>query len=154
MRTFVSIKTILEKIHSAVLNKNGFEQLRNFIFDYFAAEEDDEYIFESESTKIVFDILGTYLEFEEAYNDPLANKKLKRLKTAIEIECSPEIVILAIYMDEISMLVNKLSAGMISEFIFERQLRKLSPIKVKWKKVLKLYELYSRLLSEDNLLSE
>lgn len=140
MRTFVSAKTILEKIHNAVLNKDGLEQLRNFIFDYYAAEEDEEYVFESEKNKVVFDVLGTYLEYEEAYGDPLVNKKLRRLKTAIEIECSPKIVALALYMDEISMLMNKLNARIISEFIFERQLRRLSPIKVDWKKVLKLYE--------------
>lgn len=146
MQNFVSAKTIQEKIHIAILDDNGDVQLRDFISDFYAGEEDNEYIFENENVRTVFDVLAIYLEYVEAYGDPFLNKKLRRLKAVMEIECTPEIFVLAIYMDSIAALINKLSLGIVSEVVFQEQLRKLTPIRVNWEKILKLFESYSDML--------
>lgn len=138
MNHLVSHQTLLEKITNAIDEEQHFLALRNFILAYYGA--DDDYVFESKEVEMVFAVIASYLEFEEAFGDPQRGLRLRRLKKALEEVFTPESAICALEHDRISALLEKLELGIIPEFTFERQVRKLSPINVNWKRVLRLYK--------------
>lgn len=61
--------------------------------------------------------------------------RLKRLEKALKTEWTPESAVVALEYDRTSTLLEKFEAGVISEFVFEAQLRKISPVNISWKKV-------------------
>ena len=117
---------LITKIHKAAESNSDFETLRQFIFDYYYAE--DDYIFESEGLEEIFDVLSVYLESEEAYGDPLRKLRLKRLHRVIRNRHRTlEDMTAALKYDRIENLLEKFEAGVISRTIFHSQLCALSP---------------------------
>lgn len=134
----VSREFLLDSIAEAVNNEEQFSALRTFIFNYYSADVD--YLFESKDLQAILALLASYFEFEEAFGDPDRSKRLRRLQSAIQQDSSPESALVALQYDQVSALMEKLKTAVISEFTFQSQLRKLSPVKVHWKKVLEFYE--------------
>lgn len=143
MYHLVSRDNLLARITDAINDEEDFVALRNFIFNYYSA--DDDYVFESKELEMIFAVLASYLEFEEAYGDSERAPRLIRLKRVLEQESTPESVLVAIEYDRVSSLLEKLKAGVISEFTFEAQLRKLSPVNVSWNKVLEFHKSHPEL---------
>ena len=134
----MSRETLLQKIAQAIDSQERFIELRNFIFDYYAAE--DEYDFTSPELEKVFAVLLPYLHFEEAFGDPQRPERLRLLEKTLKEEMSPEAAILGLEFDKISQLLQKLRSGLISDTVFETQLKKISPVDLDWDKVLDLYQ--------------
>jgi hypothetical protein len=130
---------LLEMIAKASENQHEFKKLREFIFDYYYGE--DDYIFETEGLEIIFAVLSSYLEFAEAYGDPLKPTRLSRLKAAFQQGgWSVEHTIYALESDKLGDLLSRHQTGAISEQILELQVRKLAPISFDWKRVISLYQ--------------
>jgi len=118
---------LVTKIRKAAESNSDFEALRQFIFDYYYAE--DDYIFESEGLEEMFDVLSVYLESEEAYGDPRRKLRLKHLHRVIrDRHRTIEDMTAALKYDRIGDLLEKFEAGVISRTIFHSQLRTLSPL--------------------------
>lgn len=141
----VTITNLLQTISQAAHDDNHFARLRNLVFDYFADEE--TYFFESEAVKDVFNVLLPYLHFEEAFGDKQRAQRMKRLEKALRAEFSPEMAVLGLEYERIAELEQKKQAGVISDFIFQQQLRKISASKLNWAKVMALYALHPDLAS-------
>ena len=133
----VSTTSLLHTISQAANDDDQFARLRNLVFDYFADEE--TYFFQSESLKDVFNVLLPYLHFEEAFGDEARAQRMERLEKALRAEFSPEMAVVGLEYERIAELDRKKQAGVISEFTFQQQLRKISPAQVNWAKVLALY---------------
>lgn len=139
----VSTTSLLQTISQAANDDEHFARLRNLVFDYFADEE--TYFFQSESLKDVFGVLLPYLHFEEAFGDEQRAQRMKRLDKALHEECSPEMAVVGLEYERIAELERKKQSGVISDFTFQQQLRKLSAAKINWPKVLALYASHSDL---------
>jgi hypothetical protein len=141
----VSTTNLLQTISQAANDNDQFARLRNLVFDYFADEE--TYFFQSESVKDVFGVLLPYLHFEEAFGDEQRARRMKRLEKALRAEFSPEMAVLGLEYERIAELDRKKQTGVISDFIFQQQLRKLSASKINWARVLALYASHTELAS-------
>ncbi len=146
MNYFVSRENLLDRISKAADSEEDFLALRDFIFDYYAAE--DNYVFESEELEKIFAVLLPYLHFEETFGDRQRTRRLKRLEMALKEEFTPESAVLALEYERISSLLRKLETEKISDFVFKAQLRKLSPLDINWRKVLELYKSHPELYDE------
>jgi len=145
----VSTTNLLQTISQAANDNDEFASLRNLVFDYFANEE--TYFFQPESARDVFGVLLPYLHFEEAFGDEQRAQRMKRLEKALREEFSPEMAVLGLEYERIAELEGKKQSGVISEFTFQQQLRKISPAQINWAKVLSLYA--SNILSNASSLS-
>lgn len=141
----VSTSNLLQTISQAANDDDQFARLRNLVFDYFADEE--TYFFESESVRDVFGVLLPYLHFEEAFGDEQRAQRMKRLEKALRAELTPEMAVLGLEYERIAELDRKKQSGVISDFTFQQQLRKISASKINWAKVLALYESHADLAS-------
>ena len=130
-------------ISQAANDNDEFARLRDLVFDYFADEE--TYFFQSESVRDVFAVLLPYLHFEEAFGDEQRAQKMTRLDKALRAEFSPEMAVLGLEYERIAELERKKQSGVISDFTFQQQLRKISAVQINWAKVLSLYALHSDL---------
>lgn len=140
MNYIVSRSILQDKIGDAARSDEGFLALRDFVFDYYAAE--DDYVFEPEAGEAVFAVLLPYLQVEEAFGDDRREQRMKWLGLALEKEFTAESAVAAISRDRIARLLSRRASRVISEEVFQTQLRKLSPARVDWEAVLKLYESY------------
>ncbi|MDM8551828.1 hypothetical protein QUF72_17225 [Desulfobacterales bacterium HSG2] len=132
------VSGLISKIHEAVESDSGFEYLKQFIFDYYYAE--DDYIFESDGMEYLFDVLSVYLESEEAYGDPLREVRLKRLRRVIQDRYGTiEDMIAALKYDEIGNLLDKSESGAISQALFYSQICNLSPLSFDAEKLVAAY---------------
>ncbi|HEY0727361.1 MAG TPA: hypothetical protein VGD38_04770 [Pyrinomonadaceae bacterium] len=141
----VSTTNLLQTISQAANDDDQFARLRNLVFDYFADEE--TYLFESESVRDVFGVLLPYLHFEEAFGDEQRAERMKRLEKALRAELTPEMAVLGLEYERIAELDRKKQSGVISDFTFQQQLRKISASKINWAKVLALYASHADLAS-------
>jgi hypothetical protein len=137
MKYIVSPKALLQKVVNASNSQEGCLDLRNFVFDYYAGE--DEYVFTSERLEKIFAVLLPYLHFEEAFGDQRRALRLRLMEQILREDLSPESAVLGLEYDQISALSEKLESGLIPESVFETQLRKISPADVDWNRVLTLY---------------
>lgn len=129
---------LISKIRNAIESDSGFETLRQFIFDYYYAE--DDYIFESDGLKNIFDVLSIYLESEEAYGDPLREVRLKQLHRVIQDpHTTIEDMIAALKYDRIGNLLHKFESGAISRAVFYSQILSLSPLSSDAEKLVTAY---------------
>lgn len=138
MDYLVSRRVLLKKIADAASDNEGFLAFRNFVFDYYAAE--DNYVFTSHSLELIFAVLLPYLQVEEAFGDSQREQRMKRLRTALEEELTPESAICALEYDRITLLLTRLESEAISKDVFDKQLKKLSPVQVDWNNVLNIYK--------------
>jgi hypothetical protein len=130
---------LFKKIARACESTDEFKNFREFIFDYYYGE--DDYVFETEELEIIFAVLSSYLEFDEAYGDPLKSTRLSRLKATFQQGgWSVEHTIYALESDKLGDLLSRHQTGVISEQILESQVRKLAPIAFDWKRVISLYK--------------
>jgi len=140
MSYLVSRPVLQDKIGEAARSDEGFLALRNFVFDYYAAE--DDYVFEPAAGEAVFAVLLPYLQVEEAFGDNRREQRMRWLGMALEKEFTAESAVAAISRERIAQLLTKRASRVISEEVFQEQLRKLSPARVDWEVVLRLYESY------------
>ncbi|QTA89698.1 hypothetical protein [Desulfonema magnum] len=142
MKYNISESVMISKIHKAAESDAGFETLREFIFDYYYAE--DDYVFEFGGAEEIFDVLSVYLESEEAYGDPLRKTRMRRLHRAIRNRHrTVEDMTAALKYDRIANLLDKFEAGVISRAVFLSQLRSLSPLTSDAEKLVGAYRLLS-----------
>lgn len=133
----VSTTSLVEMIARAAGDYDRFVNLRNLVFDYFTDEE--TYFFSSEILKDVFSVLLPYLQDEEAFGDEQRAERMKRLATALRLELSCEMAVLALEYDRISDLVRRKESGVITDFTYQQQLRKISPVQIDWRRLQTLY---------------
>ena len=141
----VSTTSLLQTISQAANDDDQFARLRNLVFDYFADEE--TFFFQSEAVKDVFGVLLPYLHFEEAFGDEQRAQRMKRLEKALRAEFTPEMAVLGLEHERIAELERKKKSGVISDFTFQQQLRKISASKINWAQVLALYASHAELAS-------
>ncbi|MDM8525050.1 hypothetical protein QUF80_16895 [Desulfococcaceae bacterium HSG8] len=142
MKHNISESVIISKILKAAESDADFGALRQFIFDYYYAE--DDYVFEFSGAEEIFDVLSVYLESEEAYGDPLRKIRMKRLHRAIQNQHRTiEDMTAALKYDRIANLLDKFESGAISRAIFHSQLRSLSPLTSDAEKLVEAYRLLS-----------
>lgn len=138
MERLVTDESLLRKISEAVADGEAFLRLREYVFDYYYAEV--KYRFTSQALEATLDALGRYLMHEEGFGDPQRERKLQRLLRIVQKQgFAAESVILALDLEKISGLVEKLSSGTISENTFAEQIKKLSPVDFNWMKVVSLF---------------
>jgi len=142
MKHNISESLIISKIRKAAESDAGFESLREFIFDYYYAE--DDYVFEFGGLEEIFDVLSVYLESEETHGDPLGKIRMRRLHRAIRNRHRTiEDMTAALRYGRISNLLGKFESGVISRAVFHSQLRSLSPLTSDAEKLVVAYRLLS-----------
>ena len=130
---------MLGKIAKACDSHDEFKNLRQLVFDYYYGE--DDYIFETEELEMIFGVLSSYLEYEEAYGNTRKQIRLRRLKKVFQQDkWSVEHVIYALEYDQLADLLDKYESGILTEGVLESQVRKLSPVPFDSRAVISLYK--------------
>jgi hypothetical protein len=148
----ISLFLLREKVSQAIISDQAFELLREFIFDYYYAE--DEYLFETEELETLFAALATYLEFEEAYGDNQKAIRLFRLSKVLQKkDWTIEQVIYALEYDRLGRIMSAFQAHFISQEDLQTQVTKLFPLAFDVSKMIKLYNDSQIVSKRDDLVS-
>ena len=123
----LTLSDLLNCIERYLSGASEFSDVRNFVFQYYEAEEDIEL---DSALDEIFPILLPYLHYEEGFGDPDRRKRLQRLLTVLgnHYKWIKERVVFALAFEEIRSLTEKHIKGVISSNVYHEQMAKLSPV--------------------------
>jgi hypothetical protein len=121
--------------------------LRKFIFDFYEGDSEDDLAPDVEN---IFAILAPYVEFEEAYGDPIAGKKIIRLKRLFDRnDFDANKVLFSLEYETIMILLHKLDNKKISTTIFKKKIDELSPANFNTEKIIEWAKQHKNMTEPD-----
>jgi hypothetical protein len=121
----VSMAELRTLVDDALAGRRPLAELRDYVF----LVHDGEDVEVERSLHAVLPALEPYFLHEEAYGDPKARRRLRRLAESLALEnVSPEKVIFALEFEEAKDAIAKRESGLVSSATLWSLLNNLSPI--------------------------
>lgn len=122
----LTLHELLSRIHDYLEGKSDFSVVRDWVYQFYEAEE---YYELDTALEEIFPILLSYLQYEEAEQDPMRSVRMHRLHKLLSVAdwSFAEHAIFAMEFDEIRMLTRKVLDGVITSETYDRKMSTLSP---------------------------
>ncbi len=121
----LTMTALIAMILSFLRDEKSFSVVRDFAYEYYESETNCKL---DSALHVLFPVLVPYLEYEEAFGDKDRRKKIQRLYQVLQLHnVRPEHAVFALNFDKIQQFHRKLENQLLTRYVYDEQLKKLSP---------------------------